>query len=248
MFWGDQDDIIASISLSSDVSLNANSVPTQGDVLSAYSRFFLERVSEAQTEKFQIVETFTAFYTFFYGKRPPIYTFQGTLLNDQNHKWTNDLMFYYENFLRGTRAVELNAQAVLAYDGRFVSGFLLNLNIQQNATIHKGASFSVDVLVTDHRQLYLSADIDTLLANSQAQLAAAQAQINQQISGIGMSSATLPALQISQGALPNAQVSVSGAASTTPPVSVSASNTQNSQNIESLLTQNSSSGATFVGP
>jgi hypothetical protein len=181
---GEKEDTIASISLSKDTVLDADS-PPNGDVLSAYSRFFLEAVTEAQVEKFQIVETFTAFYTFFYGKRPPVYNFRGTLLNDENFKWTNDLMFFYENFLRGTQSVQLGAQAIVSYDERLVSGFLLNMNIQQNSVMNKGASFSFDVLVVDHVQTHFSLDISDLIQRAKADLEIKLEQIQQQISMIG---------------------------------------------------------------
>lgn len=200
---GEAEDQIATISLSSDTQLSEESAG--GDVVSAYSRFFLQSVNEAQVEKFQIVETFTAFYTFFYGKRPPVYNFRGTLLNDENHKWTNDLMFFYENFFRGTRSTELSTQAVVSYDGRLVSGFILNLNIQQSADIHKGASFSMDVLITEHQQVKFSADIDSLIASARAELENLAQKIQQQISTVKKSiptGKTLTTLQTIQGKTP----------------------------------------------
>lgn len=200
---GEADDNIASISLTSQLTdLNANASPT-GDVLNAYSRFFLQSVQEAQTEKYQVVETFTAFYTFFYGKRPPVYKFSGALMNDENNKWTNDLMFFYENFLRGTQSVGLGAQAIISYNGRLISGFLLNLSIAEDAVLNKGASFSFDVLVNDHKQVYFSADIQALVSQAQAFLQRKATQIQQQITQLNASvapgHAALRALQATNG-------------------------------------------------
>ena len=195
---GEKEDSIASISLSTQTVLTSDSPPT-GNVLNAFSRFFLEGVTESQVEKFQIVETFTAFYTFFYGKRPPIYNFRGTLLNDENFKWTNDLMFFYDNFLRGTQSVQLGAQAIVSYDERLVSGFLLNLNIQENAVAPKGAAFSFDVLVVSHIQTRFSTDINDLLQKAKAFLQDESNRIQQQISLINKdipSGKTLSAYQV----------------------------------------------------
>jgi hypothetical protein len=220
---GEADDKIATISLSSDTNLSEESAG--GDVVTAYSRFFLQAVSESQVEKFQIVETFTAFYTFFYGKRPPVYSFRGTLLNDENHKWTNDLMFFYENFFRGTRSAELNTQAVISYDGRLVSGFILNLNIQQSAEMNKGATFSMDVLITDHQQVKFSADIDALINSARASLEELAVQIQQQISVVKRSiptGKTLTTLQTVQGKLPFNNPRSAGKTVVAQPVSQSA--------------------------
>ena len=164
-------------------ALGQNAV-VQGNVITAYSRFFLQGVSENQAEKYQIVETFTSFYTFFYGKRPTVYSFAGTLLNDENHKWVNDFMFFYENFFRGSRTADVGAQAVMTYDGRVVSGFILDITIQQNADMNKGAQFSMNMLVTEHVPVQFSADITSLIEQAQADLISQAARISQQISTI----------------------------------------------------------------
>jgi hypothetical protein len=221
---GEVPDNVASIFLSTQLpaGTNPNATP-QGNVLNAYSRFFLQSVQESQAEKVQIVETFTDYYAFFYGKRPPIYNFAGTLLNDPNHKWTNDMMFFYENILRGSQTVALGAQAYISYDGRLVSGFLLNMNIQQDANLYKGATFSFSMLVINHTPTYFSADIATLIANAGAALASQKAQIQAQISQLNSSIApgksALTALQVTNGQQAASSVAVPGVAVPPNPVS-----------------------------
>lgn len=142
----------------------ANMTLAAGDenIISAYSRFFLQSVTEGEQEKYQIVETFTSFYAFFYGKRPAVYRYAGLLLNDENFKWNNDFKFVYENYFRGTRAVELQGQVIMQYDGRLVTGFPLSFTMQQEAMNPKGIPFAMDVLVTDHITLNFSKDIAAL--------------------------------------------------------------------------------------
>ena len=217
---GEDEDNIASISISTstDQSLQttADASATEivyGDIVNAYSRFFLQGVSEAQTEKYQIVETFTDFYTFFYGKRPSTYNFRGMLMNDPNNKWTNDLMFFYENFFRGTKAVEIGAQAVINYDGRVVSGFILDLNVQQSAELDKGAMFSLNMLVVEHVPVNFSADMDSVISDARKSLKAAADAILQQISVINRSIPTAERLQVASatnGAIPMASVDMKG--------------------------------------
>ena len=140
------------------------------NVVSAYSRFFLQAVSEVEQEKYQVVETFTGYYAFFYGKRPPIYRYAGTLLCDPNYRWNNDFKFFYENYFRGTRATELNAELIMYTDGRLVTGFPLSLSMSQEAMNDKGIPFSMDLLVVDHTPLNFSLDIADLIAQQQADL------------------------------------------------------------------------------
>jgi len=138
--------------------------------INAYTRFFLQGVTEAEQEKYQVVETFTGFYTFFYGKRPPIYRYSGLLLSDPNYRWNNDFKYVYENFFRGTSAVEFAAEVIMTYNGRVITGFPLSLTMQQEAANDKGMPFSMDLLVVSH-DVILSSDISDLLQQKQIQLA-----------------------------------------------------------------------------
>lgn len=157
---------IASMTLSQP-SVNGS----KGILIDAYTRFFLQSVSEPEQEKYQVVETFTGFYAFFFGKRPPIYRYSGVLLSDPNYRWNNDFKYIYENFFRGTSAVELNAEVIITYDGRVVTGFPLSLTMQQDAMNDKGMPFAMDILVVSHDHMSFSIDIDSLLKQKLAQLA-----------------------------------------------------------------------------
>lgn len=174
---GDEDDF-ASISL----VISPNSAVNPGEeLISSYTRFFLQGVSEAEQEKYQIVETFTGFYAFFYGKRPPIYRYTGILLSDGIYRWNNDFKFVYENYFRGTRAVEFNAEVFLLYDGRQVTGFPLSLSMQQEALNEKGIPFSMDVLVVSHDTISFSQDVSSLLEQRALELAFLRDEMNKYI-------------------------------------------------------------------
>ena len=119
----------------------ANKVPE-------FSKFFLEGVQESHSEKVQIVETFNDFYAFFYGEKPPVYTFSGHLLNLKNYNWMNEFMYYYQNFWRGTKAVEQGARVFLTYNYQQIQGYVLGISTNVNAVTDKAAPFSLQVLVT----------------------------------------------------------------------------------------------------
>lgn len=140
------------------------------EIVSGFTSFFLQGVSESEQEKYQVVETFTAYYAFFFGKRPPIYRYSGMLLNDQDNNWMNTFRFMYENYFRGTAAAELGAQAIVTYDKRAVSGFLLGLNINQEASSDKGVPFSFDLLVITHDLVGFSSDFDQFIRTQQERL------------------------------------------------------------------------------
>lgn len=135
------------------------------DLIPAFTKFFLESVQEGHSERHQIVETFGDFYVFFFGERPPIYTYSGTLINSNNINWVEDMLFYYDNFLRGTKCVEANAKMVLTYGHRQVEGFLLGINLSTQAASDKGVQVSFNVLIVDRKVMKLSMDFGLIEAN-----------------------------------------------------------------------------------
>jgi len=148
-------DSLASIRLIGPVN---SKTKERRDLIPKFTKFMLESVQEAHTERSQVVETFGEFFTFFYGERPPIYNFSGTLVNSKINNWLADFMFYYENFLRGTKCVEQNATIVITYGGRQIEGFILNTSNTTQAITDKGVSLTFQVLVIDRKVLSLSAD------------------------------------------------------------------------------------------
>jgi len=123
------------------------------DLVPKYTKFLLTGVQESHQERSQIVETFGDFYVFFYGERPPVYTFSGTLVNSRDINWLADFMFYYENFLRGTKAVENEARAIVTYQGRQVEGFITQTSNVTSADSQNGVQFNFSIIVTLRRSL-----------------------------------------------------------------------------------------------
>jgi len=128
------------------------------DLIAPYTKLLLEQVSESHAERSQIVETFGDFYVFLYGQRPPVYTYSGTLINTKNVNWLSDFMFYYENYLRGTRCVENDATIVLTYGGRQVEGYILGTSTVTSAALEAGARLTFQVLILSRKYLGFSED------------------------------------------------------------------------------------------
>jgi hypothetical protein len=128
------------------------------DLIPPFSKFFLESVQESRNERSQVVETFGNFYVFFFGERPPVYTFSGTLLNTDNTNWVEDYMFYYENFLRGTRCVEIGAKLVITYGYHQIEGYLMGTSLATQAVNERGVAMNFQVLVIDRKIMKLSLD------------------------------------------------------------------------------------------
>ena len=202
---GEPDDAEASITLTVG----------SDQLISAYSRFFLQSVSESDQEKFQIVETFTAYYAFFYGRRPPVYRYSGVLLNDENFRWANDMKFIYDNFFRGTKAVEYGAEVIMEYDGRLITGFPISMNMQQDAINTKGIPFSMDILVLSHTPLNFSKDIEDLISKAAQTLASSREKTKQALAAMNTGAPKSSVAQVRyalNGKMPTKSVKVKGVA------------------------------------
>lgn len=128
------------------------------DYIPAYTKYILEGVDESYEERSQIIETFGDHYVFMFGQRPSVFSFRGTLINSVNHNWLQDFMFYYQNFMRGTKAVERNARAVITYGGRQIEGLILRTSNQTNAISEEGVPFNFSVIVFSRNFLGFSED------------------------------------------------------------------------------------------
>ena len=128
------------------------------DYVPAYTKFILQDVKESYAERSQIIETFGDFYVFLFGQRPSMFQFSGTLINAVNHNWVQDFQFFYENFFRGSKTVELQARAIMTYGGRQVEGFILNTANQTIAATEEGVPFNFQMVVTQRNFLGFSED------------------------------------------------------------------------------------------
>lgn len=141
-----------------------------GDVelLPRFTKFILESTAEGHAERSQISETFGSFYVFFFGERPPVYNFSGTLINTKDINWRQDFQFYYDNYLRGTKCVDRNARIVLTYGGRQIEGFMLNFQTTTDAAVEAGVKVTFQIIVTNRLAvLGLSQDFGLFNQNGQ---------------------------------------------------------------------------------
>ena len=104
-------------------------------------------------EKSQIVQTFGADHTFFYGQKPVIAQVSGYLYNTRDFNWKNEWLSNYEKFLRGTRCVEMEARVYLAFEDLLIAGYILQTGISLNADMPDICPFGFGMLVTNYVDL-----------------------------------------------------------------------------------------------
>lgn len=139
-------------------SNQSQSAKPERDFIPPYTKLILQGAQESHQERSQIVETFGEFYLFFYGQRPPVYTFNGTLINAKNVNWVSDFYFYYENYMRGTKCVESNSRIILTYGGRQIEGYILEMGMRTDAAVEMGVPVTFQVVVTKRNDVSFSND------------------------------------------------------------------------------------------
>jgi hypothetical protein len=117
------------------------------------TKFFLEQVQENREEKVQVIDTFGEWIAFFFGRRPEIYSYTGTLLNANNHDWKNEFQENYDHFLRGSQAVKNRATIIMQYDDVVVEGYMLNSSITQTSVANNSVPFQFNLLVINRSPL-----------------------------------------------------------------------------------------------
>jgi len=117
------------------------------------TKFFLEQVQENREEKVQVIDTFGEWIAFFFGRKPEVYSYAGTLLNSKNHDWKNEFQQNYDYFLRGSQAVKNRATVIMQYDDVIVEGYILNCSIQQTGIANHSVPFQFNMLVINRSPL-----------------------------------------------------------------------------------------------
>lgn len=113
-----------------------------------FAEFLLQTANEITDEKHQIVETFGDPVVFFYGERPKIYQYSGTLLNTEDYSWRDGWKSKYADELRGTQCVKERRRAYLTYDFVLREGYLLGMNISQLSANPNHVDFGFTMFIT----------------------------------------------------------------------------------------------------
>lgn len=129
-------------------------VPPDGSTFN-YSNFIAQQVVDARAEKSQVVETFGDPYIFFYGEKPRIMQVQGLLMNTLDFNWKNEFWKNYENYLRGTKLVELDARIYFYFDDQIVEGYMLDASASHSAEMPYHVPFQFTLFVTAHTYIGL---------------------------------------------------------------------------------------------
>lgn len=123
-----------------------------------YTNFILQSVQEARMEKHQIVETFGDPYIFFFGESPRFLDVSAVLVDSNDFNWYAEFWENYNNYLRGTKSVELGARTYLFYDDNIVEGYMLNATAMKQSDAPLMARLQFRLYLTNYSNISFVGD------------------------------------------------------------------------------------------
>lgn len=136
--------------------------------VNSYVGFFLQEVTERNSEKSQIIPmNGDGYAAFFSGREPRVYSFSGVVLNTQQDQWRSTLANLYEEVFRGSKVAGMNRVVQIAYDDKVVSGSMMNMTqVVSSAPDETFAKFAFDILVVAVYDAWMTSDDDFVATGS----------------------------------------------------------------------------------
>lgn len=128
---------------------NYDSYVAPGISKTKFRQFILLAMSEASQERMQIVETSEEYQLLFYGKRPEILQIQGILKNTIDNPWSMNMLFLWDNYMRGTKLAEDGNILQLYVGGDLYSGYPFGFQRSKAAPNDFIVNFSFSFIVKD---------------------------------------------------------------------------------------------------
>lgn len=147
--------------------------------------FSLQGVAEPDEERYQLHETFESEVLFLFGRRPRIWTLQGIVMNGRRSPdidpnalaalsiqesiaavrenqakdmdFANKLLQDWEDYYRGSRAVESRSRTYISYEDSIIEGTLLGLTVVRNAQIPSAINATLTFVV--HQRAFLGQEV-----------------------------------------------------------------------------------------
>lgn len=131
-----------------------------GGTNTQYSNFILQSVQEARMEKHQIVETFGESYIFFFGESPRFLDVQAILVDSFDFNWYAEFWANYDQYLRGSKSVEMGARTYLFYDDNIVEGYMLMASAVKIADQPLQARLTFRLFLTNYQNIsFIGSDV-----------------------------------------------------------------------------------------
>lgn len=128
--------------------------PQPGMTANKFKQFILLQLGEASKERMQIVETSQDFQVLFFNKKPEFLSISGILKNTIDNPWNVNMIFLWDNLMRGTKLVENGWILQFYADGQLYYGYPFEFNRSKIAPNDFTVQFGLTFIVTDRINLY----------------------------------------------------------------------------------------------
>jgi len=110
--------------------------------------FLIERMTKVDEERYNIAQSVSDEYKiYFAGRRPTVMSVSGKLYNTYNQQWWYDFDYFYENFLRGSRAVENRIRAFLTIADAVYEIIILKFAVNGDSNFDNLLTFNLDYIL-----------------------------------------------------------------------------------------------------
>lgn len=110
--------------------------------------FLIERMTKVDEERYNIAQSVSDEYKiYFAGRRPTVMSVSGKLYNTYNQQWWYDFDYFYENFLRGSRAVENRIRAFLTIADAVYEIIILKFAVNGDSNFDNLLTFNLDYVL-----------------------------------------------------------------------------------------------------
>jgi hypothetical protein len=92
-----------------------------------------------------------AWSAFFFGEKPRVYSFAGIFLDSPMYPYYQEFTVAYEKYLSGRKCIQNQMNMKLAYDGKMIDGYILNIETSTKSDNQFHKAFTFTVLVRDEK-------------------------------------------------------------------------------------------------
>lgn len=113
-----------------------------------YLDFLIQQVQMPLQEKVQVTETLSDNYVAYaFGQAPPMWQFQGTLINTVQDDQASNMFRLYTQILRATQMARRQKSLSISFDSYIVSGIITNINLSLSSNNELMVPFAFQLLV-----------------------------------------------------------------------------------------------------
>jgi hypothetical protein len=113
-----------------------------------YLDFLIQQVQMPLQEKVQVTETLSDNYVAYaFGQAPPMWQFQGTLINTVQDDQASNMFRLYTQILRATQMARRQKSLSLSFDSYIVNGIITNINLSLSSNNELMVPFAFQLLV-----------------------------------------------------------------------------------------------------